>query len=396
MNILIKDPTKQPRISLRCALTLITLALVTFAPAPPGQAVVPPPDGGYPGFNTAEGVNSLQNLTTGVANTAVGWYSLFSNTDGGYNTALGAGTLLFNVGEQGQGNGEGTENTAVGAAALLFNAAGYANSAFGVAALNSNTSGVQNTVCGVGALQSNTTGNQNVAVGAGALQNLTGNNNIAIGYSAGSIPSMGDNNIYIGNSGVSVQGLESNTIRIGGTQQATYLAGVSGTISMGEPVIVAGDGRLGVTMSSKRFKDNIKPMESASTAILALEPVTFHYKMDSTDTPQFGLIAEEVAKVNPALVLTDKEGKPYTVRYDAVNAMLLNEFIKEHKKVDEQQLSIVRLESKVAKQEAIIAHQQKRMESVIARLKEQDSKIERISDQVKLVGHASQVAVSDH
>jgi len=365
-----------------------SLALACFMLSQTTRAVVPPPDGGYPGFNTAAGTNALSNLTAGVGNAAVGWYSLFSNTDGSFNTALGAGTLLFNLGQRGQGNGEGSQNTAVGTAALLFNGTGYANSAFGVAALNSNTTGIQNTACGVNALQGNTTGNQNVAVGAGALSNLTGNNNIAIGYLAGSLPTEGDNNIYIGSGGVSVMGLEGNTIRIGSNQQATYVAGISGANIMGQPVVVAADGRLGVTMSSERFKRNIKSMDSASQAVLELKPVTFQYKNDNTGTPQFGLIAEEVARVNPALVLADKEGKPYTVRYEAVNAMLLNEFLKEHKnveqqarKIQEQDVTIAQLDSTTAKQEAAITLQQKQIEKLIATVTEQAAQIQKVTAQ---------------
>ena len=365
-----------------------SLALACFMLSQTTWAVVPPPDGGYPGFNTAAGTNALSNLTAGVGNAAVGWYSLFSNTDGSFNTALGAGTLLFNLGQRGQGNGEGSQNTAVGTAALLFNGTGYANSAFGVAALNSNTTGIQNTACGVNALQGNTTGNQNVAVGAGALSNLTGNNNIAIGYLAGSLPTEGDNNIYIGSGGVSVMGLEGNTIRIGSNQQATYVAGISGANIMGQPVVVAADGRVGVTMSSERFKRNIKSMDSASQAVLELKPVTFQYKNDNTGTPQFGLIAEEVARVNPALVLADKEGKPYTVRYEAVNAMLLNEFLKEHKnveqqarKIQEQDVTIAQLDSTTAKQEAAITLQQKQIEKLIATVTEQAAQIQKVTAQ---------------
>jgi len=342
----------------------VAFTLICFALPPSAPAVAPPPDGGYPGFNTAAGQNALSRLTTGVANAAVGWYSLFSNTDGSFNTGLGAGTLLLNLGEQGQGNGEGSQNTAIGAVALLFNSTGYANSAIGVAALNGNTTGIQNTACGVNALQGNTTGNQNVAVGAGALSNLTGNNNIAIGYLAGSLPTEGDNNIYIGSGGVSVMGFEGNTIRIGSNQQATYVAGITGTNIMGPPVAVAADGRLGVTMSSERFKDDIKAMANTSESIFALKPVTFRYKKqyDAKGAPQFGLVAEEVAKVNPDLVFPDRDGKPYSVRYEQVNAMLLNEFLKEHRKVQEL--------------EATAARQQKQLEALTEGLQKVSAQLE--------------------
>jgi trimeric autotransporter adhesin len=179
------------------------------------------------------------------------------------------------------------------------------------------------------------------------LLNTTGSNNIALGNAAGSDLTTGNNNIDIGNIGVSA---ESNSIRIGtqGTQTATYVAGIFGaTVMDGVSVYVATDGHLGTVISSVRFKKDIQPMDKASEAILALKPVTFHYKTDSMGRSQFGLIAEEVAKVNPDLVVQDKDGKPYTVRYDQVNAMLLNEFLKEHKRVEEQGAIITRQQKQI-------------------------------------------------
>jgi len=143
------------------------------------------------------------------------------------------------------------------------------------------------------------------------------------------------------------------------------------------PVIVSSEGQLGTVVSSERFKKDIASMNNASDAILSLRPVTFHYKTDTKGTGQFGLIAEEVAKVNPELVLLDKEGKPYTVRYDAVNAMLLNEFLKEHGKVEKLEATMTKQEVAAAKQEAKIAQQQKQIEALSAGL-------QRVSAQLQL------------
>ena len=196
----------------------------------------------------------------------------------------------------------------------------------------------------------------------------------------------GHNNIDIGNLGVDT---DSQTIRIGDSnfQTATYIAGISGqAASGGVAVYVNSDGKLGTSNSSIRFKDAIKPMDKASEAILALKPVTFHYKkeLDPKSIPQFGLVAEEVEKVNPDLVARDRDGKPYTVRYEAVNAMLLNEFLKEHGKVQEQEAMIVQLRSTVAKQEATIAQQQMGLETVRARLEEQAMQIQKVSAQLQV------------
>ena len=228
------------------------------------------------------------------------------------------------------------------------------NTATGDYALFNLTTGTRNTAIGFQALNTNTTGGKNTAIGFFTLQdNITGKNNIALGYAAG-VFTAGDNNIHIGNVGAQ----ESDTIRIGTVagrgirefQSNTYIAGISGvTIAGGVPVIIDADGHLGSTTSSERFKDEIKPMDKASEAILALKPVTFHYKkeLDPDGIPQFGLVAEQVEKVRPDLVARVKEGKPYTVRYDAVNAMLLNEFLKEHKTVQEQGETIARLQKQI-------------------------------------------------
>jgi Chaperone of endosialidase len=340
------------------------------------QAVSPPPDGGYPGQNTAEGTNPLFSLTTGVNNTAIGAFVLFSNTTGSLNTGVGAGTLFFNTANNntavGAGalasNTTGDGNTANGALALLRNTEGRGNTANGDVALLQNTKGSGNTAIGSQALISNTTGSGNTAVGSAASSgaaalgsntggsfntaigrmalssNTTGNGNIAVGSGAGSNLTTGDGNIDIGNAGVAD---EANTIRIGSTQIATFIAGING-VNEGSPMAVfinATTGRLGTTppASSRRFKKEIRRMDKTSEAILALKPVTFQYKSDNKGVPQFGLIAEEVAAVNPDLIVRDDKGDIYSVRYEAVNAMLLNEFLKEHSTVQELKKQVAAL-----------------------------------------------------
>ena len=305
--------------------------LVCLTLLPRVQAVIPPPDGGYPGFNTAEGQKALFSLTTGTGNVAVGWGALYSDTQGSLNTAIGTGALLLNIGDQ---------NTATGAGALLFNNNGIYNTANGAFALHLNTEGSYNTANGSQALYSNTTAVANTAVGREALDgNTTGGFNTALGFAAGSGVTTANAVTCIGSqvAGANV----SNT---------TWIANVYGVATQSgttAPVVVSDTGQLGTVASSERFKKDIATMEKASEAVLSLRPVTFHYKTDTKGTPQFGLIAEEVAKVNPALVLPDKEGKPYTVRYEQVNAMLLNEFLKEHRKNEEQEATIARWRSKL-------------------------------------------------
>jgi trimeric autotransporter adhesin len=312
------------------------LCLATVGPK--AKAVIPAPDGGYPGGNTAEGQNALLSRTTGSYNTAVGYLSLLSDTSNGFNTAIGAGTLLANTADN---------NTAIGAGALLSNTTSGGNTATGAFALFSNTDAGLNTAMGCYALQRNT-GGANTAVGYGALPfNSTGFNNTAVGDEALAISETGNNNTAIGVAAGFTVTTASHVICIGhggaNVDYSTWIANVYGTTTQNgitAPVIVSADGQLGTVSSSERFKKDIATMENASKGILALRPVTFHYKSDKENTPQFGLVAEEVAKVNPALVLPDKEGKPYTVRYDAVNAMLLNEFLKARRQIDAQQKQI--------------------------------------------------------
>jgi uncharacterized coiled-coil protein SlyX len=447
------------RSPLRLGFLLIGLALARFALSPPAQAVTPPPDGGYPGFNTAEGTDALFSQTTGNGNTANGYRALFSLTTGTNNTATGANALFsltttnnggnntatgvnalfsnttiagvsgFNNTATGANalhdNTTGPNNTATGANALQSNTTGYGNTAMGDSALQSNTIEGQNSAYGFAALQSNL-GEANTAVGANALQsntdtdfntacgfaalqnNTTGFSNIALGATAGQNLTTGSDNIDIGNAGVAG---ESNTIRIGtvGTHANTFIAGISGvTVAGGVGVIIDSSGHLGTVVSSERFKDEIKPMDKASEAILALKPVTFRYKhdLDPEGIPQFGLVAEQVEKVNPALVARDAQGKVYTVRYEAVNAMLLNEFLKEHRKVEEQGRKLRELEVMIAEQrksfqasitklEATVAHQRKEMEALTASLKEQAAQIQKVSGQLEVSKAAPQMVGND-
>jgi trimeric autotransporter adhesin len=405
--------------------------------------VDPAPDGGYPNQNTAEGDGALSSLTSGIGNTAVGNTALQSTTTAADNTAIGWGALNANissfntavgmfalvnnttganntaVGQDALANNNGSANTAVGQGALLSNSTGSSNTAYGIqalfrnttgfdnaatggAALFSNTTGNANTATGAGALPSNTTGNANTATGATALNNNTtghdntaegfqalarntaGSSNIALGSKAGINLTTGNNNIDIGANVLGTAG-ESGKIRIGkqGTQNGTFIAGIFGVTMTGSPVVVNSSGKLGVSgTSSIRFKKAVKPMDKASEVILQLEPVTFRYKeeIDPDGIPQFGLVAEEVEKVNPDLITRDEEGKPTTVRYEAVNAMLLNEFLKEHRKVEEQ-------ECKAREQGTTIAQMKKQIEALTAT-------VQKVSDQVALCKPAPQLVAN--
>ena len=349
------------------------MCLLAFGPNV--QGVLPPPDGGYPRFNTAEGQKALFDLTLGSANTAVGWSSLFSVTEGSFNTATGAGTLLFNTSD---------ENTAFGTAALLFNIAGFGNTAVGTAALVNNAPspidapngapGSVNTAIGRNALSSNTGGSVNTAVGDSALANNTiGNSNIALGGSAGSGVIDANNVIAIGTSGDNV----SNSCYIGNI----HGAGVNGGTAMA--VSVDADGKLGtVAISARRFKDEIKPMDKGSEAILAFKPVTFHYKADHKAIPRYGLVAEEVADVNPNLVTRNKNAEIIGVQYDQVWNLLLNEFLKEHRRGEEQ-------DCKIQEQETTIAELKSELRNLAATVNEQASQLQKVSAQQQISNAAA-------
>jgi hypothetical protein len=350
--------------------------IVCLAISPNLHAVTPPPDGGYAGGNTAEGQDALFSLTTGLYNTAAGYLALKSNTTGQFNTAIGAGALLFNTADQ---------NTATGAAALLNNTTGSDNTAMGEAALFFNTTGAFNTAVGAGVLLTNTTGSANTAVALDALSsNTTGNNNTAIGDAALNSNTTGSGNTVVGfNSGFAVT-TANNVICIGAqiaganVNDSCYIGSIFGqTSSGGTAVFINAVGQLGTLTSSARFKNDIKPMSKASESVFSLKPVTFHYKkeIDPAGTSQFGLVAEEVEKVNPDLVVRDEEGKPYSVRYEAVNAMLLNEFLKEHHQVQDLK--------------AIVAEQQEQIKGLTAGLQKVSAQLEvnKPSLQTALNGH---------
>jgi uncharacterized coiled-coil protein SlyX len=328
-------------------LIALVLAFAWFALVPQARAVCQ--EGCLTNENTVLGDDALVN-NTGSFDTAIGWEALLNN--------IGIG------------------NTATGAQALYANTTGNNLTAYGVFALFSNTTGINNTAIGLDALSNNT----------------TGSDNIGIGFQAGFRITTGIHNIDIGNS--SARESESKTIRIGtsGVHTKTFIAGISrATIPTGVPVIVDDSGHLGVTTSSERFKEAVKPMAGASEAILSLKPVTFRYKkdLDPDGVPQFGLVAEEVEKVNPDLVAHDEQGKPYTVRYEAVNAMLLNEFLKEHRKVQEQEATIAELKSAAAKQEANASHQQKQIDALNAGL-------QKVSAQLQLSKSLPQTVLNSH
>jgi hypothetical protein len=437
--------------SRRGGLLLISLAiaLASFALSPTAQAVSPAPDGGYAGENTAEGTDALFRLTTGIGNTANGDHALFINTTGSDNTANGDHALFINTtGSDNTANGfhallrnttgfsntanggsalyhnsigsdntatglnalfsnmNGSDNTANGENALFNNTRGGANTANGFEALFSNTGGDGNTASGVEALFSNTGGSTNTANGGSALfSNTTGSSNIALGFAAGDNLTTGSNNIDIGNFGIAA---EANTIRIGtvGTHTAAFIAGIHGvTVASAVGVIVDANGHLGTVTSSARFKEAIKPMDKASEAILSLRPVTFRYKheLDPDGIPQFGLVAEQVEKVNPDLVVRDAAGQVNTVRYEAVNAMLLNEFLKEHRKVEQQDRREQELEATIAQQQkdfqSTIAQQRRDFESTVAQQQKQiealAARIQKVNDQMELSRPAPQVVANN-
>jgi len=369
--------------------------------APKAFGVSPPPDGGYPNKNTAEGHDALFSLTNGTSNTANGHAALKANTNGDRNTANGALALFTNV--------TGSENTATGYTALFFNRGSW-NTANGIGALHSNATGTNNTANGQRSLYDNLNGSRNTANGSAALGNNTmGNNNTADGFQTLGNNTTGSFNIALGNNAGSGVSTADDVICIGAASadvsHSCYIGNIFNQSSpSGLAVFVNSDGKLGTIMSSRRFKEDIKPMDKASEAILALQPVAFRYKkdFDPTGTAQFGLVAEDVAKVNPDLVVRDKEGKPYSVRYDQVNAMLLNEFLKERKKVENQQETIAQLKSDATKQEAAtielkstVAQQQKAMEVLTAQLKEQAAQIQRVSAQLELNKPAPQTVLNN-
>jgi hypothetical protein len=384
-------------------LVAILPVVACFALLPGARAVSPAPDGCYPNFTTAEGCNALAGLGAGAGNTGLGWYALFSAGDSNFSTGVGGGALALNTADS---------NTAVGAAALLLNTTGGQNVAVGTDALVLNDSGGDNNAFGYFALASNVDGDFNNAHGRGALQNNTGGQNNAFGdlamldNTSGSFnTAMGDDALdscVDGSSNVAI-GDEAGTDVVHGSHIICIGAGIVGggpftdldnTCYIGsiynEPVSDAGTAQavyvdvnnvLGFLPSSQRFKHDIKPMDNASEVLLSLKPVTFKYNSDKNGKTQYGLIAEEVAKVAPDLVYRDKNGDVETVRFEQVGAMLLNEFLKEHKKVEDLQ--------------ATVAQQQKGMEVLTAQLKEQAAQIQKVSAQLQMAKPATKVAVGN-
>jgi uncharacterized coiled-coil protein SlyX len=358
--------------------------------------------------NTANGFLALFNNTTGFQNTANGSLSLYSNTTGSYNMASGYQALYSSAissgntatGYQALYSNTAYWNAAYGYQALYNNTTGCCNVANGLDALFYNTTGFENTANGAGALASNTTGSYNTGTGGGAIaNNTTGSFNVALGFSAGANLTTGDSNIDIGNAGVAG---EFGIIRIGtaATHTAAFIAGITGTAVVGNAVVVDANGQLGVLGSSERFKDEIKPMDKASEAIFALKPVTFYYKheLDPRGIPQFGLVAEDVEKVNRDLVTRDAQAKIFTVRYEAVNAMLLNEFLKEHHAVQELKSTASEQEATIIQLKSMMAQQKKDFQTTAAREQEQiealTAGLQKVSAQVEMNRSAPQMVLN--
>jgi hypothetical protein len=395
------NPNSMNRLPLWRGLFLIPVLLVCFALSPSARAVVPAPDGGYAGANTAEGTNALFSRTTGVWNTALGFQALYHLTTGSQNNATGFRALFSLT--------TGSQNTADGVQALFSNIDGFGNVALGFQTLidllhtdyntalgyqaASNTTGSYNTAVGSIALLDNVTGNFNTAVGRRALENAIGSSNAALGYNSGA-NSTGSGSVFLGeNAGVNETSAsdvvcidengDSSAFATGNRTFIGHIRGVTVGNGDGIAVIIDSDGQLGTSNSSRRFKDDIKPMDQSSETILALKPVTFRYKNEDNNgkTPQYGLIAEDVAEINPDLVVLGDDGQPLTVRYEAVNTMLLNEFIKEHRKVEDLQTTV--------------AKQQKGMDVLTAKLNEQAAQIQKVSAQLELQRSTPQV-VANH
>jgi trimeric autotransporter adhesin len=379
----------------------ILSAMVSFALCQQAQAQDTPDPGSVGPFNTADGDHALFSNTSGFGNSAFGWYALSVDTDASFNTAVGAGALDLNNGNNNtavggaalllnttgtdntavgvaalENNADGGENNAVGSFALFANASGFFNNAHGRNALTNNTNS-ENNAFGDLAMENNTTGASNTAIGDDALRfNEDGSGNVAVGDEAGTDLGVSVNNcIAINVPGAGPFAVLDNTCFIG----SIFDQPVS-DVGTQEAVFVDQFNVIGISASSRRFKHDIQPMDKASEAILALKPVSFKYNADKNGRTQYGLIAEEVTQVNPDLVVS-RNGEVSTVRYEQVNAMLLNEFLKEHKKVEEQQASIGQLKSE--------------MQTMVAELKEQAAQIQKVSAQVEMAKPATKVAVGN-
>jgi hypothetical protein len=313
--------------------------------------------------DTAYGTAALESNSTGSEDSAFGVNALRTNNSGSGNTAIGSDALYFNT--------HGQFNTATGMAALEGNTTGIGNTATGIGSLANNGAGNENVAMGWNALYFNK-GSDNTAIGAAALQNNgSGANNIAVGIEAGVYLTTGSNNIMIGNPGAAA---ETNTIRIGteGVQTSAYLAGIfSSPVTEGCAVVVESTGQLGCTQSSARYKRDIQDMGNASDKLMKLRPVTFLYKTDKTDTRHFGLIAEEVDKVFPELVVHGADGKVETVAYQMLPALLLNEVQKQGKASEELAQLLEQKDAQIASlQQQVVAIQKQnaQIEALAARL----------------------------
>jgi hypothetical protein len=349
--------------------------------------------------NAAIGASSMSTNTTGYGNTASGAYTMVLNTTGYYNTAAGFSSLNLNTtGAENtatgfgslQSNTTGSDNTASGAYSLYFNTTGANNTASGYASLSANTTGIFNTASGIDSLFSNTTGYNNTAVGSFTLQSITtGTYNTAIGYGAGSNLTTGTDNIDIGNPGGPA--LENSTIRIGDSSQTrTFIAGISGVTVTGAAVMVDSSGQLGVASSSIRFKQDVADMGDASSRLMKLRPVTFHYKTDPDGSVQYGLIAEEVEKVMPELVVKDANGQPETVAYHELPALLLNEIQKEHATIARQGAQLAAQAARVRSLEAKVA----RDERALATAQAQETEIQALREEVQALARGRMVTVA--
>jgi hypothetical protein len=338
-------------------LLLIPLAFTCFALAPHARAVCQQGCDTNTG-NTFLGDDALVNDQFGGSNTAIGETALYNNVTGYANTATGADALYSNL--------NGHDNTAIGNSALSNSTNTRENTATGSYALYVNTNGNYNTVTGAYALFNNVTGDYNTAIGKNALYRNTGSHNVALGASAGVNLTTGSGNVCLGASVYGNAG-ESNT---------TWIKNIYASVASGRAVYVNADNKIGTLVSSRRFKEEIKPMDKASEAILALKPVTFRYKkeIESNGSIMFGLIAEDVEKADPDLVTRNEKGEAETVRYEAVNAMLLNEFLKEHRTVQALQ---------------------KEINALKAELKEQGALIQKVSDNVELDEPLPQMVVNN-
>jgi uncharacterized coiled-coil protein SlyX len=391
--------------------TTVLSALVCFGLLPGAHAVGPEaPDTALAGGNTADGQSALGSLTTGQFNSAFGFWSLLSNGAASFNTGVGAGVLLFNTADQ---------NTAVGAAGLFSNTTGSFNTAVGVFALFNNVDGSDNNAVGNSALNTNVSGTFNNAHGRSALFSNDGSENNAFGDLAMELNTTGTSNTAIGDDALRNNVDGSGNVAVGDEAGTGLGPSVNGCIAIGAPgdgpfatfdntcfigqifgqavsdpatqvpVFVDQFNNVGVfNTSSRKLKHDIQPMNKASETLYQFKPVTFKYNSDWKGTTQYGLIAEEVAEVDPQLVVRGRDGEIMAVHYEQINNMLLNEFLKEHKKVEAQQATIAELKSSVVQQ-------QKGMEVLTAQLKEQAAQIQKVSAQLDVGKPAAKVVLKN-